>query len=34
MFLNLEKKFVELENGEKYAYIEKGEGDKVVLLIH
>ena len=34
MFLNLEKKFVELGNGEKYAYIEKGEGDKVVLLIH
>lgn len=34
MFLNLEKKYVNLPNGERYAYIEKGEGDKVVLLIH
>lgn len=34
MFLNIEKKYINLENGERYAYIEKGEGDKVVLLIH
>lgn len=34
MEFNLEKKFVNLSNGEKYAYIEKGEGEKTLLLIH
>lgn len=34
MFLALEKKFIDLPNGEKLAYIEKGQGDKVILLIH
>ena len=34
MFLSLEKKFVELDNGEKLAYIEKGQGDKVIVLVH
>jgi pimeloyl-ACP methyl ester carboxylesterase len=29
----MEKKFVQLKNGETYAYLEKGEG-KVLLLIH
>lgn len=28
------KKFVTLDNGEKYAYIEQGAGKKVFLLIH
>jgi pimeloyl-ACP methyl ester carboxylesterase len=34
MFLKLEKKYMDLPNGEKIAYIEKGQGDKVILLIH
>jgi len=28
------KKFIDLDNGEKYAYIEQGSGDRVFLLIH
>lgn len=34
MEFNLEKKFVKLSNDEKYAYIEKGAGEKTLLLIH
>lgn len=34
MFLRIEKKFVDLPNGERLAYIEKGSGDKVIVLIH
>ena len=34
MFLKLEKKYAKLSNGETMAYIEKGQGDKVILLIH
>lgn len=34
MFLKLEKKYMDLPNGEKIAYIEKGQGDKVIVLIH
>ena len=34
MFLSLEKKYIDLPNGEKLAYIEKGKGDKVILLVH
>lgn len=34
MEINLEKKFVSLSNGEKLAYVEKGEGEKTLLLIH
>lgn len=34
MFLKLEKKYIDLPNGEKLAYIEKGQGEKVVVLIH
>jgi pimeloyl-ACP methyl ester carboxylesterase len=30
----MEKKFVELSNGETYAYLEKGEGDKYLVLVH
>ncbi len=30
----LEKKYVTLKNGETYAYLEKGTGDKVLVLIH
>ncbi|OQC10077.1 MAG: Tropinesterase [Tenericutes bacterium ADurb.Bin087] len=30
----LEKKFVDLSNGERYAYVEKGKGEKTLLLIH
>ena len=33
MFLNLEKKYVNLPNGERYAYIEKGEGDSRYFAI-
>ena len=32
--LTLEKKFVVLPNGESLAYVEKGEGDQAILLIH
>ncbi|HKL61330.1 MAG TPA: alpha/beta hydrolase [Acholeplasma sp.] len=28
------KKYIELKNGETYAYLEKGTGDKVLILIH
>lgn len=34
MFLKLEKKFISLPNGETIAYIEKGSGDKVIVLVH
>lgn len=34
MFLKLEKKFITIDNGEKIAYIEKGYGKKVLVLIH
>lgn len=34
MFLKPEKKYVDLPNGEKLAYIEKGQGNKVIVLIH
>lgn len=34
MFLNLEKKMVDLPNGETMAYVEKGKGEKVIVLIH
>ena len=34
MKLQFEKKFVNLSNGERLAYIEKGKGDKTLLLIH
>lgn len=34
MFLRIEKKFVTIPNGEKIAYVEKGKGDKVILLVH
>lgn len=30
----LEKKYITLKNGETYAYLEQGTGDKVLLLIH
>ena len=30
----LEKQYVTLKNGETYAYLEKGTGDKVLVLIH
>ena len=30
----LEKKYITLKNGETYAYLEKGTGDKVLVLIH
>jgi pimeloyl-ACP methyl ester carboxylesterase len=30
----MEKKFIELKNGEKYAYIEQGKGDKNLILVH
>lgn len=32
--LHLEKKFVLLPNGESLAYVEKGEGNQVILLLH
>ncbi|HBT59441.1 MAG TPA: alpha/beta hydrolase [Acholeplasmataceae bacterium] len=28
------KKYIELKNGETYAYLEKGSGDNVLILIH
>lgn len=28
------KKYVELKNGETYAYLEKGSGDNILILIH
>ena len=31
---NLEKKYIKLSNGETLAYLEKGSGDKTLLLIH
>ena len=34
MFLNLEKKTVSLPNGETVAYVEKGKGEKTIVLIH
>ena len=34
MFLKIEKKFIDLPNKERIAYVEKGAGDKVILLIH
>lgn len=34
MFLKIEKKYLDIPNGEKIAYIEKGQGDKVIVLIH
>ena len=34
MFLKIEKKYLELPNGEKIAYVEKGRGDKVVVMVH
>lgn len=34
MFLKIEKKFATIPNGEKIAYIEKGVGEKVIVLIH
>lgn len=34
MFVKLEKKYMDLPNGEKMAYIEKGQGNKVIVLIH
>ena len=34
MFLKIEKKYVTLPNGEKIAYVEKGKGDKVIVLVH
>lgn len=30
----IDKKYVDLPNGERLSYIEKGEGDKVILAIH
>lgn len=30
----MDKKFIELSNGEKYAYIEQGQGDKNLILVH
>jgi len=30
----VEKKFIDLGNGETYAYIEKGQGDKHLILVH
>ncbi|MDT8336314.1 MAG: alpha/beta hydrolase, partial [Candidatus Izemoplasmatales bacterium] len=30
----MEKKFVELNNGETYAYLEKGSGSKYLILVH
>jgi len=29
-----QKKYIELSTGEKYAYLEQGKGEKVVLLLH
>ncbi len=34
MDLNVEKKFVSLSNGERLAYLEKGSGEEVILLVH
>ena len=34
MFLKIEKKYLTLPNGEKIAYVEKGKGDKVIVLVH
>ena len=34
MFLKLEKKFVDIPNGERIAYVEKGKGKKVIVLVH
>lgn len=34
MFLKIEKKYLTLPNGEKIAYVEKGEGNKVIVLVH
>ena len=34
MFLKIEKKFATLPNGERIAYVEKGKGDKVIVLVH
>lgn len=34
MFLVLEKKKITLPNGESISYVEKGEGDNVLVLIH
>ena len=34
MFLKIEKKFAKIPNGENIAYVEKGTGDKVVVLVH
>lgn len=34
MFLKIEKKYLTIPNGEKIAYIEKGEGEKVFVIIH
>ena len=30
MFLKIEKKFIDIPNGERVAYVEKGTGDKVI----
>ena len=34
MFLKIEKKYIELPNKEKIAYVEKGSGNKTVVMIH
>lgn len=34
MFLKIEKKYIDIPNGEKIAYVEKGSGDKTIVLIH
>ena len=34
MFLRIEKKYIDLPNGEKVSYVEKGSGDKVLVLVH
>ena len=34
MFLKIEKKYIDIPNGERIAYVEKGKGDKVIVLIH
>ncbi len=34
MFLKLEKKYQVIPNGEKIAYIEKGQGEKVIVIVH
>lgn len=34
MSIKFEKKFINLSNGEKLAYIERGKGDQTLLLVH